>query len=326
MYEAKEGTVIRHGNLQYQLAKKIGCEGHFCFYGFVGEDVRDRWQRGPAFFKISPDLSGLGPPTVSFEVEKRFINDICLSGLRVYRPPCLAIPTEIFETTGPRDEKKPWGVRIFHYFPQGAVDDIIARHEKPLDIARAVKIFMDVSQGLAFMHERDCLHRDIKPSNILVDRESGYLADFNIYQGPSVRGLIIRGVSLDDPNYFSGTEDFICPEIIPSHSAIFPRIDMGRFDRRSDIYHLGMSLFIAITDEHPLGVGDDDSFYLQMRKALFQEPRKAAEINPAIPPEADKIIQKALEKDPDKRQQTAEEFRQELNGLLLLLMNKREER
>ncbi|MBI2140390.1 protein kinase [Candidatus Woesearchaeota archaeon] len=326
MYEAKEGTVIRHGNLQYQLAKKMGCEGHFCFYGFVGEDVQDRKQRGPAFFKISPDLSELSLSTLSFEVEKRFIGDICLSGLAGFRPPGLAIPTEMFETTGPRDEKKHWGVRVFHYFQEGAVDDINERQEKPLDIARTVKILMDVSQGLAFMHERDCLHRDIKPSNILVDRESGYLADFDIYHGPSVRGLSIGGVSLDDPKYFRGTKDFICPEIIPSHSAIFPKIDMQRFDMRSDIYHLGMSFFIAITDEHPLGVGDDDSLYLQMRKALFQEPRKAAEINPAIPPEADKIIQKALEKDPDKRQQTAEEFRQELYGLLLLLMNKREER
>jgi len=154
---------------------------------------------------------------------------------------------------------------------------------------QCVKLLMGVAEGLAAAHDAHILHRDIKPGNILVSR-SGYakLADFGLAKLESSLSLdVTRTVS----GVILGTTAYMSPE----------QATGGKCDARSDIFSLGVVLYELLSGKRPF---DGKTPPEILRKIVQQQPPPLPD---SIPVALRNLVEKALEKAPDDRYQSARE-------------------
>lgn len=145
---------------------------------------------------------------------------------------------------------------------------------------QALSLVPRVCEALQFAHDRGVLHRDIKPENILLDTSgTPKLADFGIAkiaeENTSPHHLTASGAAL-------GTAAYMAPEQIEHPGAV---------DHRADIYSLGVVLYEMLTGELPLG--------------RFAAPSTKARVAAGV----DEVVLRALEKERDRRQQSATEMK-----------------
>ncbi|MBN1221214.1 MAG: protein kinase [Anaerolineae bacterium] len=150
-----------------------------------------------------------------------------------------------------------------------------------------VRILLDVLDGLAYAHSEGMIHRDIKPANILLTRRGqAVLADFGIAQ-------IIGGTNYTVSGALMGTLNYMAPE----------QGLEGRSDTRSDIYSLGIVFYEMLTHRTPFEADTPLAVLMKHLNDPLPLPRK---INPAIPEPFERVVLKALAKDPADRYQSAE--------------------
>jgi eukaryotic-like serine/threonine-protein kinase len=162
-----------------------------------------------------------------------------------------------------------------------------------LNARYAVDCMCQVLAALSYAHKQGVIHRDIKPGNILTTPARVVkLTDFGIASKAGDARLTATGMALGSLYYMS-------PE----------QVKAVPLDARSDLYSVGATLYECVTGNHPfLG----DSFYAIMQAHLDLRPVPPIKLSPDIPVELSRIIENALEKAPEKRFQTAEEFRNAL--------------
>ena len=159
---------------------------------------------------------------------------------------------------------------------------------------RIAEIAAEIADGLAFAHANDVVHRDIKPANIMVlDNAAVKIADFGVALLPSA-SQTVAGTAFGSPKYMS-------PEQIAGQKA----------DGRSDIFSLGALLYEMLTG-HPPFSGDNLNAVLY--QVLNSVPPLPSSCNPRLPASFDRIVARALAKDPDKRYQTAAEMAADLRN------------
>jgi len=161
----------------------------------------------------------------------------------------------------------------------------LLRREGALAPERAVAIAAQIADALDAAHGKGLVHRDVKPSNILLDQQGGrehaYLADFGLTQSVSDAG--------PTDGQLMGTVDYVAPEQIRGEQV----------DGRADVYALGCLLFETLTGTLPFsGASDVAVVYAH----LEQEPPRASERRPGIPPALDDVLARAMAKDPGDRQ------------------------
>jgi len=161
--------------------------------------------------------------------------------------------------------------------------------EGPLTVDRAFGIGQSIASALSFAHQRGLVHRDIKPQNVLVSPDGTVrVTDFGIARSSNVADATRTGVVL-------GTAHYLSPEQAQGHPA----------EARSDIYALAVVLFEMVTGrllfeaDNPLGIA--------MRHVHDAPPAPSA-INPTVPPWADAVILRGLNKNPADRYRSAAEF------------------
>ena len=161
-----------------------------------------------------------------------------------------------------------------------------ARADRLLHPKTVLKIIAQCADALAYSHKQDLIHRDIKPANIIYNKTDDYvkLTDFGIAKIPdSTRTR--AGSILGTPLYMS-------PEQLAGE----------RLDARSDLYSLGVTLYHLLTGSPPFR----PKTMAELIRSIAQEQHKdIAEINPGMPSCIAWSVNKALEKDPDKRFQSA---------------------
>ncbi len=146
-----------------------------------------------------------------------------------------------------------------------------------------------VARALHYAHERNIIHRDVKPDNVLVTANKlAKITDFGIARWRD------RGFNTQTGTTM-GTPRFMSPEQITGRD----------LDGRSDLYSLGVCLYYALAGVPPF---DGDNHYAVATKHLYEEPTPPTANNPAISAAAEKVIMRALAKDPDERFQTGEEM------------------
>ncbi len=165
-----------------------------------------------------------------------------------------------------------------------------------LNYNTAIKIALQIAKALDCAHRNNIIHRDIKPQNILVT-ESGEVkvSDFGIAK------------STDSQTITNTTS------IIGSAHYLSPEQAKGTYiDFRSDIYSFGVVLYEMVTGRLPF---EGDSPVTVALKHLQEEPVPPKNINPAIPDSLNKLILKAMQKEPIKRYQNAKEIIQDLQKI-----------
>ncbi|MGC9397513.1 MAG: serine/threonine-protein kinase [Anaerolineae bacterium] len=152
------------------------------------------------------------------------------------------------------------------------------------------RILLDVLNGLAYAHSRGMIHRDIKPANILLTRQGdAVLADFGIAQ-------IMDGTRYTVEGALMGTPEYMAPEQgLENHS-----------DARSDLYSLGVIVYEMLTGRTPFTAETPLAVLMQHLNTPPPSPRSVA---PHIPEPFERLVLKALAKDPDDRYQSAGEMR-----------------
>lgn len=165
-----------------------------------------------------------------------------------------------------------------------------------LNYSTAIKIALQIAKALDCAHRNNIIHRDIKPQNILVT-ESGEVkvTDFGIAK------------STDSQTITNTTS------IIGSAHYLSPEQAKGTYiDFRSDIYSFGIVLYEMVTGKLPF---EGDSPVTVALKHLQEDPIPPKNINSAIPDSLNKLILKAVEKEPIKRYQNAKEIIQDLQKI-----------
>jgi len=165
-----------------------------------------------------------------------------------------------------------------------------------LNPAYAVDCTCQVLAALSYAHRQGVIHRDIKPGNILITPGGVVkLTDFGIASKAGDPRLTAPGMALGSLYYMS-------PEQLKAEP----------LDARSDLYSLGATLYECVTGRHPF---QGDSFYAILRGHLDERPLPPLQLSPDIPDGLSQVIEKSLEKSPERRFQTAEEFRDALEDV-----------
>lgn len=165
-----------------------------------------------------------------------------------------------------------------------------------LSSGKAISIAKQVCEGLSEAHRIGVVHRDLKPSNIMIDKDgNAKIMDFGIARSLTGKGITGVGVMIGTPEYMS-------PE----------QVESKEIDQRSDIYSLGVILYEMVTGQVPF---EGDTPYSIGVKHKSEAPRNPQEINPQISDDLNRMILKCLEKEKDKRYQSAGELRSELENI-----------
>jgi serine/threonine protein kinase len=157
------------------------------------------------------------------------------------------------------------------------------------------RMIADVADALDHAHKNGVIHRDVKPSNLLLS-SAGRLSmnDFGLARVLEQPGMTMTGE-------FVGTPAYMSPE----------QVTAGRIplDHRTDIYSLGATLYECLTLEPPYRGKSRDELLAQI---VHKEPRSPRRIHRRVPVDLETICLKCLEKDPDRRYQSAGELREDL--------------
>ncbi len=170
------------------------------------------------------------------------------------------------------------------------------RRAKRLDIGTAVSIAKQVCEGLSEAHRLGVVHRDLKPSNIMIDKEGeAKIMDFGIARSLRTKGITGPGVVIGTPEYMS-------PE----------QVDGKEADQRADLYSLSIILYEMVTGTVPF---EGETAFAIGLKHKSEPPENPKKLNPLIPDDLSRLILKGLEKDKEKRHQTAAEVLSELTRI-----------
>jgi serine/threonine-protein kinase len=170
-----------------------------------------------------------------------------------------------------------------------------------ISVEHCLDIFIQVCDGLGHAHKQGVIHRDLKPGNImLVRKESDELVkiiDFGIAEVLSNAKVKRQNLTKDEP--VLGSPTYMSPEHCQSHE----------LDERSDIYSLGCTIYEALTGHVPF-LGKTAGATMQMQ--IEREPTSMTVRIPSMPADLDRIVMKAMRKDPATRHQSIDELKEEL--------------
>jgi serine/threonine-protein kinase len=262
---------------QYIIDRELGHGGMALVY--LARDVKH--ERFVALKTLRPEIAlALG--------RERFLREIKLAA-RLQHPNILPV----------YDSGDAAGV-LYYVMPFVEGESLRDRLEREpqLPVEDAVQIVQQVASALEYAHGHDVVHRDIKPENIMLSGGHAIVTDFGIARAVSAAG----GDKLTETGLAIGTPAYMPPE---------QAAGTGKVDRRSDIYSLACVLYETLAGQPPFTGPTAQA--IMARHSLDAVPRLKI-VRDAIPDDLETVIERALEKVPADRYQTAQAFSRALTN------------
>lgn len=190
-----------------------------------------------------------------------------------------------------------------HFFSMGFVDGgSLADKIKqgPLPAKEAASYTKKVAEAIAYAHSKGVIHRDLKPANVLLDRnDEPKVTDFGLARRAESNSDLTRtGAVMGTPSY------------MPPEQASGKTDEVGPL---ADVYSLGAILYCMLTGRPPFQASNPLDTLMQV---IEREPVSVSTLNPAVPRDLETICQKCLQKDPNKRYASAQDFADDLGRWL----------
>ncbi|HTD21274.1 MAG TPA: protein kinase [Terriglobales bacterium] len=203
------------------------------------------------------------------------------------------------------DETEDGRPFIVMEYVQGANLRSTIQNEGPLPVKRALNIAAQAAAALAAAHELGITHRDIKPDNILLIRQPDgsdlvKVLDFGIAKVREGSFDIGAGYTATQTGLIIGTPQYISPEQAKGEHG-------DQIDGRADLYSLGIVLYEMVTGQLPFQSQTAVGMLMHHLQTPAPDP-KVVKPDLNIPPALSALLQKALEKDPANRYQTAQDM------------------
>jgi serine/threonine-protein kinase len=171
------------------------------------------------------------------------------------------------------------------------LERLLAAHE-PLTIHQRLDIAIDVLNGLSYAHRHGIVHRDVKPANIRVTEEGrAKVMDFGV--------AYLDSSSLTRTGMMMGTPSYMAPEQVVG----------GKITAATDIFAVGSVLYELLTGARPF---EGNTLHNTLYKIVSEEPPPIREMMPGLPTSLERIVRKALTKEPESRYQNALEMADDL--------------
>ena len=168
--------------------------------------------------------------------------------------------------------------------------------ERPLPLDEALNIAIQIAEGLQEAHEKGIVHRDIKPHNVMLTAKGQVkIMDFGLASLAGRSKLTKSGTTL-------GTPAYMAPEQLEGRDV----------DRRADIWALGCVLFEMLTQRTPFAAEYEQAIAYGI---LNEEPEPVTALRSGLPTEIDRVLSRALAKDPAERYQHADDLVVDLRKL-----------
>ena len=227
-------------------------------------------------------LKILRPELVSLEesgvgLKQRFHQEAVAAG-RLTHPAIIAVH-DVGEAEG-----RPF--IVMEYIEGGTLADLLLGG-RPLPLADAVGIVLQVCAALDYAHRHGVVHRDIKPRNILVGPGVTKVTDFGTAR--------ILGASHTQTGTMLGTPAYMSPEMVRGQAA----------DPRSDLFSLGVVLYESLTGVNPFNAAD---LAAVLYRIVNTDAPSVRHHHAELPPALDRVLRRALAKEPEARYATATDF------------------
>jgi TolB-like protein/tRNA A-37 threonylcarbamoyl transferase component Bud32 len=259
----------------YKILEKLGGGG----MGVVYKAEDTKLKRTVALKFLSPEL------TRDPEAKERFVREAQAASALDH--PHIGTIHEISET-----EDGQLFIAMACYAGESLKDRI---ERGPLPIEEAIDIAIQIAQGLSKAHEKEIVHRDMKPANVVITEDAQLkIIDFGLAKLMGSTVLTKTGTTM-------GTVAYMSPE----------QAQGAEVDYHTDVWALGVMLYEMLAGKNPF-MGDYEQAVLY--SILNEAPEFITKVRGEVPVQIEKILEKALDKDPEKRFQTMEEMLEDLQN------------
>ncbi len=266
---------------KYNIVSKLG-QGAM---GMVYKGFDPSIERYVALKTVSSHILNMGDSAVTASL-KRFKQEAKIAG-RLNHPHIVSV----YEY----GEDQQTIFIAMEYVEGKELKQIFTEQPGPWPVSKSVGLMIQLLEALKHAHGNGVIHRDIKPGNIIV-RPNGDIkvTDFGIAR--------IESSELTQMGTLLGTPSYMAPEMI----------NEKQVDARSDLFSAGVVFYQCLTGGKPF----DGAAHQVMNKILTTAHTPPSAIVPDLPPELDRIVDKALAKDPAQRYPSADAMLIDLKGLL----------